>query len=522
MSVAAELPIDAGPARSDRSRALAAAWRTLAAGASAALVVLCLPAADIGLLAWVALVPLLRACDGLPATRCAALGVVFGVVSSLGTFSWLIEVPVIGVPQMAVLAAYVSLYPALWCAALPRLARSRMPLVLAAPALWVALDALKANAGFLALPWGTLAHSQHENLALLQLASLTGEAGVSFVVVMVNVALAGALLARSRGLRSAAALRGVAIVVAVAHAGGALALREDTDAPQLTVSALQPGLPAGTVARFDDAHWQRLEAATRAAADAGAALIVWPETAIEDPTRRPALTRRLVELAQAADAALVVGAAEYAKFEAGDGRSVVPAAYNSAWWVDGAGLHGQAYRKRRLVPFAETVPLRDLLAWPRWLVPVTREARAGDRPQVWTDARGIAVAASICWDSAFAALTRDAVASGAQVIVQLTDDAWFGAGAAARQHNLQSVLRAVEHRTPVVLASNAGPAQVIDRNGRVLARAEAPGRSSWVHARVSARSMRSVYARFGNWFAWTCAGIALLACAVSKEHVPWK
>ena len=113
----------------------------------------------------------------------------------------------------------MGLYPAAWCGGLALLARWRLPAIVLAPALWVTLDYLRAHAGFLALPWATLAHSQHRNLPLLQVATVAGEYGVTFLVVLGNAALAG-LVAR-RAWRSALV---AGLLVALAHAGGALAL----------------------------------------------------------------------------------------------------------------------------------------------------------------------------------------------------------------------------------------------------------------------------------------------------------
>ena len=113
--------------------------------------------------------------------------------------------------------------------------------------------------------------------------------------------------------------------------------------------------------------------------------------------------------------------------------------------------------------------------WPTWLVApglASLQAGSGALPR-WALADGTRIAALICWENLFVEQTRDAVGQGAQVIVQLTNDAWFGHSAASRQHNLASVLRAVESRVPVVITSNAGPSQIIDADGRVRARAEA-------------------------------------------------
>src|SRR5262249_15320481 len=147
--------------------------------------------------------------------RAFALGWLAGLAAALAIFSWVLEVPAIRPLHVAILGSYLALYTALWCAALPILAQSPMPLVFTAPACWGVLEFVRAHAGFLAFGWGTLGQTQHANLPVLQLAAVTGEAGVAFLVVMSNVAVAGLL--RERG-RWDAILAGA--IVAIVHLGG--------------------------------------------------------------------------------------------------------------------------------------------------------------------------------------------------------------------------------------------------------------------------------------------------------------
>lgn len=475
-------PIDVVGARS----VLAAAAPLVAAG----LLVLAFPPFDAGPLAWVALAPLARACIGAGAACAFAYGLVFGLVFTLGVFRWMFDVPGFGAAQAVPLALYLALYPALWCAALPRLARSRVPLPLAAAAWWVALDWMRSHAGFLALPWATLAHSQHDNLAILQVASVTGEAGITALVVAANVALAV-------GWRRRRLLGVVAAVAVSAHAAGMLALRADPAGPPLTVAIVQS--PSAS----------RLAALTEEAAREGARLVVWPESAVRSVAQLP----RLGDLAERTGTAVIAGVVETEKLASGTSDPVTIAThdlYNSAWLVTPDGRHSEPYRKQRLLPFAETLPLARAIAWPSWLVSNIHAIAAGpaDPPPLRAPAADVGVL--ICWEGLFADLARASVRQGAQVLVQPTNDSWFGSSAAARQHNLAAVLRAVELGTPVVLASTTGPSQIVAANGRIVARVGA-GQNGMASARVALRSRDTLYARWGD--AWlelvtACAAVA--------------
>lgn len=492
-----------------------------AALASGALVSLAFPSVDLGVLAWVALVPLLLALRGASMRRAAVAGLLFGAVAGAGIYGWLFALPHFGWLHFATLALYTSLYPAAWCAGVALLGSHRggAPLAVTAPALWVGLDLLRSHAGFLALPWATLGQSQHADLAVLQVASLGGEAAVTFLVVMANVAIAQWLPDRS--VRSARAGMATLATVTIVHAGGAFALASPATEPSLTVAAVQPaiGLQERDTAAGRAAVWRRLESLTREASALRPGLIVWPETSVGDPRHDAALAERLAALSISVGVPIVIGAAETEKFAAATNVGLSTGereAWNSAYLIADGAVVGEPYRKRVLMPFGEYLPLRGTLPWPDSLVPDIVDVRAGDEDvgfQIAASPSPIRIATTICWESEFAWLARAGVADGARILVQLTNDAWFGDSRAAAQHNLASVLRAVENGVPVVLASNTGPSQVIDAHGRVLSRVDGFGRAGVAVAAVAIGSAGGTwYSRTGDVFSWACiasAGLGL-------------
>lgn len=466
---------------------------------AAGLCTMAFPPFDAGVLAWIALAPLVYACVPLSTSSAFAQGFAFGLVTTLGIFRWMFEVPAFGWLQAAPLAAYLALYPALWCGALPRLARSRVPLPLSAAALWTVLDWIRSHAAFLALPWATLAHSQHENLAILQMAAVAGEGGITFLVVAANVAWAQAW----RGQWRAPVLVGV--LVGLVHAAGGLVLHQGPSGPALAVAVVQP-----------NAAQDPLPALTEDAARQGAALVVWPEGALRDLRD----LREAAVLAQRTGLSLIAGATEAQKVVVAPATEPVPRAeaerYNSAWLVQPGEPTAAPYRKQRLVPFAEWVPPLVMGSWPGWLVGSIDAISAGPAFPPPLLARVADVGVLICWEGLFADLARASVRQGARLLAQPTNDAWFGRSAAASQHNLASVLRAVELGTPVAVASNTGPSQIVDAQGRVVARIDA-FRSGVAVAPVNLRSGHTTYATWGD--GWLLAALAL-ACAALVAAVP--
>jgi len=471
-----------------------------------------------GWLAWIALVPWLLVVCRLAPLQAFGFGWAGGLVAAWVTFGWLSNVPAFCVSQFAALGGYVALYAACWCTGLALLARRQRSWLVYAPALWVLLDAVRGHAGFLALPIASLAQSQHANIALLQLASLGGEAAVSWGVVLGNVAIA-ALLQR-RVWRGPLLALGA---VAAAHALGAVMLgaagSEDQSAP-IRVAAVQPniGLHERDTAAGRDAIWQRLERLTLQAAAARPDLIVWPETAVGDPRHDARLAQQLLALAQSTGAPLLVGASETEKFAVtGPGGLGVRQrdAYNAAYLVRAGMPIGEPYRKRRLMPFGEYTPLRGSVAWPSWLVPAIAQGLPGESdaglelPASSRSTPPLRIGVVICWENLFGELSRRTVSGGSAMLVQLTNDAWFGPGRAAMQHNAASVIRAVENGVPLVLASNAGPSLVIDDHGRVVARSAMQFEAGVTIASVAAGRSATLFNRWGEWFAAFCCVLAL-------------
>jgi apolipoprotein N-acyltransferase len=271
--------------------------------------------------------------------------------------------------------------------------------------------------------------------------------------------------------RQAAVIAGIVLVLA--HLWGAAAMYTAPHGPMLKVVAIQPNIQIEDRKTEEGrrADLERLEQLTRKAAINRPALVVWPESAIPGDLRSDSeLVDLLQHLTDEIDTPLIVGASQVEKFATGEseirvGRHI----FNTAYLFKPGEPLGQPYRKRVLVPFAEYLPHVDTIPWPEWLAPRVAEMTAGDRGQLFHVSDALTVGALICWENLFSALARESVGNGAQVLVQLTNDVWFGRSAAPRQHNLMSVMRAVENRVPVVIASNTGPSQIIDGYGHIVA-----------------------------------------------------
>jgi apolipoprotein N-acyltransferase len=426
----------------------------------------------------------------------------FGLVSVAGVFHWIFEIEGFRFYHGVFLAIYLALFPAAWCAALPRMARKGAWLLVTAPSLWVLLEYLKAHAGFMALPWGGLAHSQYSNTALIQLAAFTGEQGVTFLLVMTNMALARVIHER----RWRASLACV-ILVASLHVWGGISLGEPDDSEKLRVAVIQPAisLRQSRSPNGREAALERLLQLSRETSVKEAQLIVWPENAVPDLQTHITVYERVRALARELDAPVITGASEYEKFSNdGSKTNTMRSVYNAAYFVPGVTAPPAPYRKRILVPFGEYLPLDHSVNWPTWLISRRAGLEPGDEFRHFTLQNGLRVSPIICWENLFASFVRSLAQQQPDLIVQLTNDNWFGRSTAPHQHNAASIFRAVENRTPIAIASNTGPALIIGPRGQIIAEGPKPFTPGAIAAAVPLQRSGSVYTLLGDWFVIIC------------------
>ena len=487
----------------------------LAAVASALLVFLSFPGYGISHLAWIAFVPLLVVIDGRSTGYAFLTGLLAGFLANTAVFFWIYEVESFRVFHGLILGAYLGLYTAIWCGVLSlfRLPSLLFP-VLGASA-WVLVDYLMANAGFLAFSWATLARTQTGNLPLVQIAAVTGEYGVTFMVMLVNLLLARALVRR---IWYPVAIG--AVVIAAAHAWGNWWLDAASPAPVVRVAAIQPALERrapGTGPGTDEAL-AVLEKLSLEAVDSGAELLVWPESVIYDWRAYPQIVGRVTAFVRGAGVPLLLGVSENEKFAyvERDHSTAQPKRYNSAVLVTPDAEISEPYNKNLLVPFAEYTPLEGIVSWPAWLVSEILPMEPAEGYRRFSLRNDVVIAPVICWENLFADFVRRAIPEAPRMLVHIVNDSWFGHSPASTQHNAASVFRAIENDTPVIVASNTGPSMIIDRRGRVLDAVDdlfAPGIAI---AEVAPGDGATLYSRNGDVFVFLCA---LLVFAVIARRL---
>ena len=555
----------------------------LAAVGAGLILSLAFPKIGLAGFAWVGPAVLFAAARGQTGADVFRTGYVGGLAFWLASLYWLLLMPVTGFPILGwiALCAYIAVYQGVWvwliapsargngfldkwingksgAKATPTIQQSNNPTIhspaplpaswsgrlrwsLGGAAAWVALEMIRAWL-FSGFPWSFLGGSQYQLTPLIQIASVTGVYGVSFLVVWFSLSLYSASVMifqqpTRRHIWQAEIVLPMLVVVGC-YVGGFFALGNGK-APGnfLRVTTIQPSVPQTLIwsSSEDEQRFRNLlDLSQRALATNETDLLVWPESAvpgIDVPTYQA-----INQFAQSNHVWLILN---------GDDVEFHPTAtnyFNAAFLISPDG-HWQlpGYHKRRLVIFGEYVPLVNWLPFLKWLTPITGGWTEGDKPATFELERRaparrdgeieiraepelgapsvVKISPLICFEDTFPDAARESAEDDVDLLVNLTNDGWFQESAEQRQHLANAVFRAVENGLPLLRAANNGVTCLIDRHGRLTkvfrdARGSeyGPGAFTATVPLLSSTEKRgpTFYHRHGDWFGWGCVGLTIL------------
>jgi apolipoprotein N-acyltransferase len=512
------------------------AW--LLVGLSSLLQVLIFPLPGLYVLSWVAFAPLLVALlrarpagvlemDGSVNLQAAKPGQAFllaytsGILWYAGTCYWIYDTmhqfggmsAPLALLALFLFCLYLGLYHGLFGLLLSLTVgpgRDNRVALAAAPFLWVAVEL--ARTLVTGYPWNLLGTAQVDNISLSRITTWTGVYGVSFEIILVNVAVAAAFLVPRKK-------RNILLMASLA-AAAALQAGRLIDAPALPADhaalLVQENLPV-------DATWTRdlfertlreltdlsvKTTITSGAQDSHSAkidLIVWPESPAPFFANDPLFRDPVSAMAQETRTWVVTGAiGSTPVMQGGKSASQV---FNSAGLVSPAGDWTARYDKVHLVPFGEYLPFPRLFAFAGGLTKEVGEFQSG-ASRAPLDAGSTRLGIFICYESVFPGEVRQFSQQGAQVLVNLSNDGWYGDSGAYAQHLNQTRMRAIENDRWLLSATNTGVTAAIDPYGRTVARLPRKERGA-LAAPYALTSVTTFYARHGDWFAWLCAIISV-------------
>ncbi|NJD56020.1 MAG: apolipoprotein N-acyltransferase [Nitrospirae bacterium] len=490
--------------------------------ASGILIALAFPVAGLSVLAWVAFVPLLVSLWPKSPKEAFGSGFAFGVVYFFGTLYWIYHSMtyyggvsfVASICLVLFLCSYLALFPAVFALLFARVCRgTKLPALFIAPVLWVTLEFARSYVltGF---PWSSIGYSQYRVLPLIQIADISGIYGVSFLVLAVNGALADLLLVRKRLSTmplfplslTFVGIASLLLLIAATLGYGMFRLSEQRPGAPVTISVVQGNIEQDR--KWEPAFQNEVvdiyEKLSRNALSARPALLVWPETAVPfyfgyDQRN----SDRLMQFQKDTGSYLLFGSV-LVKSRAKDRAELT----NSVVMLDKEGKKSFSYDKIHLVPFGEYVPLRRVLFFVDKLVEGIGDYVPG-RQYNRAETEFGSFGAVVCYEVIFPGLVRKFFTHGGDIIVTITNDAWFGRTAGPYQHFSMAVFRAIENRKPLVRAANTGISGFIDSNGRIRAATGLFTRQVLTE-NVITDSTRTFYTRYGDLFSYLCIIISIV------------
>jgi apolipoprotein N-acyltransferase len=525
-------------------------WHTralLALGSGAALA-LSFPNYNLWLLAWIALAMLVLASCGARPVLSPLYGFLHGIVFYPVCVPWIDVVMqeygnvdpwssagILGL--MAIAGGIVCSFFSLGVALASR--RSKALACALAPFLWVTLEFARTHLPIIGFPWNLTGYAASGNLALVQLTPLTGIYGLTFLIATYGSLLGYAIMRGSQRMWKAA-LVVTAVLILIAAVGGYfvpkarpdhVARLVQTDFPQ---SEHYPGnwlqLHAGELDELERISVTRAEKGSASGGTAAPGLIVWPEVPAPFSLQDPAFAQRARRIAGEAHSYFLLGVIDW-KLDV----SRKYYATNSAVLLTPEGQRVFTYDKIHLVPFGEYVPLRNWIKFAGRLTadisdftPGT-EYRVGELPGIagGVGASGSSAASAgaedkfgtfICYEAIFPDEIRRFAKNGADLLINISNDGWFGRSSAPPQHLMMARVRAVENRRWLLRDTNNGYTVDVDPYGRIVARMPTDIRGE-LDAPYAFRDDLTLYTHFGNWFSWLCVFVSIALIGLSTRRI---
>ena len=495
--------------------------RTIASACAGFFLAISFPRPGISFLAWVAFVPIITIAARSDPIRSLFYGFIFGGTFFITLVYWIYSVLAIhtsmgtflSIVVLFLLISYLSLFPSIFAYLLSqtiRLYGGRA--IFVSPFIWVALELLR-NYALSGFPWGIAGYTQSSVTPLIQIASVTGVYGLSFLIVLINASVAY-LLIEYVSLRKLIPLAASVLFALALMLWGfwrmSAPLQGET---AIDVSCIQ-GNYSGNMSEGSDENLiltDYIHMTAEAAAE-GSTLVIWPETITSfEVCCTKDYAELLGDLCRKLKIGLILGSAHEVREKAGTKY------FNSAFHIRADGKIGDRYDKMHLVPYGEYVPLPGLLFFVRRFVEASSDFSKGNRYAIMDHGKGD-FAVLICYEVIFPESVRQFAKRGATFFVNITNDAWFGRSSAPYQHFDFVKLRAVESGRYFVRCAGTGISGIVSPYGDVL-KSTGIFSKEIVTGSIEPLEHRTLYSRTGDLFAFACVimTVILISPLVSKR-----
>jgi apolipoprotein N-acyltransferase len=464
-------------------------------------------------LAWVALVPLLFVLDHSISKGAWWFGFLFGFLFFFGTLGWLVHVTY---PGAVILSLYLALFTGIF--GLSYIYFRKFPLiprVLILSCVWTVLEYLRAHL-FTGFGWVTLGHSQYKNLLMIQIADIIGLYGISFLVILVNLMVFESI----RFVNDSKEIRRLQMIVLAVLLGSlmyGLGVFQFAKFPStVKVSVIQPNIAQQI--KWEERYMPLIVQGTLNLSEQAAQdkpdLILWPETSLPGVfSEEPAYVQQIQLKAMDLKTPLMMGAILNEKDHY----------YNSAILIGKDGRMVEHYNKIHLVPFGEFLPLRPILGWLNKYIGL-EDFTSGDKYTLFPIQTTNKFGVLICFEDALNYLWRNFTKAGAEVLVNITNDAWFMDTKEPFLHLQCAVMQCVMNKRSLVRAANTGVSGFIDPLGRIIGLAhDRSGKQTFVTTfatgQVPLNKGLTFYTKYADVFTYLCFACILWGILGRKKYV---
>lgn len=457
-------------------------------------------------LAWIALIPLFLIIRKQTMFNAWKFGLIWGYFWAVTSFFWLREIEFF-IPY--VMAFILGMFPACWAMLIPVFYRNiitkvednppgkgkKFPwlnetsFIIVSAAWWCLLEWIRSWI-FTGLPWNFLCVSQWQNIPLIQIVEYTGVYGISFLLVYFNIALAFAAggikksISEGKYRRPVPVILGFIVLIVYVLVGAKSMMKYrnpygpkmkgDQNTVRLVTSVIQGDIPQCRIPKQGEAEFALAEylKLSKLAVIAKPDVVIWPETAVPIPyfSGHPFGTIfrfQLSKLQKESGIPLLFGTIDFGTdFENYRTPDDIPG-YNAVFLLDGKNQVVDRYYKQHLVPWGEYTPYGRYYPWVKKMFGMGRDLTPGKRYTLFELKEGVRAGAQICFEDIFPYVSRGFVKRGANLLVVLTNDAWYPKSSESEQHLANSIFRAIENRRPMIRAGNNNCSCLILPNGAI-------------------------------------------------------
>ncbi|MCD4742263.1 MAG: apolipoprotein N-acyltransferase [Desulfobacteraceae bacterium] len=485
---------------------------------------LAFPGVNFYALAFIGLVPLLVNIEKLNKKERFFAGLLAGFVHYLTLIHWFLTTMhtygnlniMIAISALILMCLYFALYFAFFSLIIGSFKYNSLFMPFFAASLWVALEYLRTYL-FTGFPWCITGYSQYLNNNFIQIADITGVYGISFFILLINAFAALIVINFKKNNKKVLVSGFYILIVFIAVFSYGISRNNKIDTYTASADYTKIAVVQGNIRQ--DIKWDagyvsntlnKYSVLSEKVSQENPDLIVWPETALPFYYGfSKKLSDKVDVCVRKAKTSFLIGSPAFKR------EDTKLKYYNRAYMLNKFSVETGKYDKIHLVPFGEYVPLGDYLSFLGKLTAQAGDFTAGEDDTQPLDFGAGDAGILICFEIIFPTLSRNFVKKGADILLTITNDAWFGRSSAAEQHFSMAVFRAIENRRSLARAANTGISGFVSPNGKIYEKSEVFVEGSLVHD-LPVLKIKSFYTIFGDVFAFFCSIAIIISFVVNR------